>query len=194
MNIMFLLRYDYNRKHGGDLIQAKWYESELTKYKNCHVHYADHIDTNNSAKKKIYYSLVFLFNISMIYEHLFYLKKIKYGKVIIVPIMQPNSNNLSSKNKLKYIYRSIMNWKYPIIPSNNNARELIDSAKYFIFLSEKEKVGFGSEYGFQEKNSVIIHNMSTINPIKGRRIKFLILGRIEKLKNTIEMELSILNF
>lgn len=183
-NILFIIRIDALKKSGGDLIQAKYYKEVLHKKFNLKIKFAHEI--SEKELKSTYWDIVQLFNISRIYEHFYFLKKIKFKYLYLSPIVQPNYKR-TKIDYIKSLIRGALIGKIIKYISDKKIEKLYNTIHCVTFLSHKEKEYFENNF-FQSKKSIIIHNgvdiISHNNIIYKRDIDFLIVGRIEKSKNS----------
>lgn len=197
LKVLFILRIDSDIKSGGDLIQANEYATVLKEHFQDDIEISFFSKKNFNEIKKVKWDLVQLFNISRIDEHIFILKKINYCKLSLAPIIQPKFL-LSKKESIKSFIRGLL--RGFLITYNSAAKKIffLESCSLFIFLSTDEAHYFENTiFDTKDKKKIIINNgvnenidFSKINGV--RDIDFLIVGRIEDGKNSINI-INILN-
>lgn len=187
-NILFILRIDAKEKNGGDLYQAKQYKKALDEEfsDDVSIQFAHDISMQKLLETK--WDLVQLFNVSRLDEHIFYLSQIKYQYLAMTPIVQPNYM-FSFKEYLKSLIRGVLYFK--VIPYNSNGKKynLLSKCDFNVFLSQDEQNYYEKNF-VKINNSVIAKNGVDLNLTKPsvtneKEIDFLVVGRVEKSKNTL---------
>jgi hypothetical protein len=183
VNILFIIRIDAVKKNGGDLIQAKRYKEIILKNIEANVLFAHELSNNELKSRK--WDIVQIFNISRIYEHNYILEKIDYESLYISPIVQPNFV-LTKRDYIKSFIRGALIGKFIKYISKSQIHNIYKRVKVGIYLSSSEKKYFERIF-FKPKYSIIVHNgvdKKEENFITNKEIDFLIVGRIEKSKNS----------
>lgn len=188
-NILFILRIDAKFKNGGDLLQAKQYKKVLEKKllnQNIKIAFAHELDL--TQLKETHWNLVILFNISRLDEHFYFLEKIDYDRIAFVPIVQPNYF-FSLKEYSKSLLRGLLHLKYIPYNSLDKKLKLLSTCMLNIFLSNDECEYYQKQF-VKTVNNVIVKNgidikHNIIYNKEERKIDFLIVGRVEKSKNTL---------
>ena len=187
-NILFILRIDTKEKNGGDLFQAKQYKKILDEeYSNrVNIQFAHDISSQELQKTK--WNLVQLFNVSRLDEHMFYLSQIKYQYIAMTPIVQPNYM-FSFKDYIKSLIRGVLHFKVVPYSSNEKKYNLLSKCDFNVFLSQDEQDYY--ERNFAKINGPIIAknaidlNFTRLSMANEKEIDFLVVGRVEKSKNTL---------
>lgn len=195
-NILFILRIDAKYKNGGDLLQAKQYKKVLEKkllIQNIKIEFAHEFSI--VELKKTLWNLVVLFNVSRLDEHFYFLEKINYDKIAVVPIVQPKYF-FSLKEYFKSLFRGLLHLKYIPYNSLDKKLKLLSTSVLNIFLSNDECDYYQKQFIYTLNNVIVKNGIDIKHDItyntEQRKIDFLIVGRIEKSKNTLNT-LSILN-
>jgi hypothetical protein len=182
-NILFIVRIDALDKNGGDLIQAKKYKEVILKNIEANVSFAHEL--SNIELQSIEWDIVQMFNISRMYEHNYILERIQYKSLYISPIVQPNYQ-ITKKDYVKSFIRSMLVGKFIKYISNSEINNIYKRVNVGTYLSKSEQKYFETIF-FKPKYSIIIYNgidKKEENPIINKDIDFLIVGRIEKSKNS----------
>lgn len=187
MNILFILRADAASKSGGDLIQAKNYQAVLMLEAGYNVKLAHEI--SREEREATEWDIIHLFNISRMIENSQILKNLKFKTVILSPILQPGFKKTKSL-RIKNIIRYIISKKSLPHRLKKHEQEIIEKIGGLVFLSTTEKLAFFEKFPSYIKKPWCIyknaHNVKIPNNRGERIFDFIIAGRIEPKKRTIE--------
>lgn len=191
-----LLRADAGSKNGGDLIQAKKYKEIIVKQVlGANVYF--NFEISNLEMFEIDWQIIICFNIVRLQEYSYWLKKLKYHKVFLVPIVFPQFE-FSAINSVKSFIKILFNGQYAdVFKLSLLPKRFLKVFDGFVFLSEREQRFFLGKYlNCLRSDSVsiicpngvdFIADQSSVLPtLKDRDIDFIVVGRIEKLKNSID--------
>lgn len=189
MNILFILRCDANKKAGGDLIQAEQYKKVLEMKINNAAIFFYHELSSQQINSKIW-DIVQVFNISRLYENIFYLKHVRYKKLIFTPILQPGfkfDKLLKFKTVVKLFF-----FKKRFIPLSDEV-EFLKKIDAIVFLSTFERQAFYLLFPFLSSVTNVVYcngvNSDGIDDFpycNDRLFDYIIVGRIEPKKRVIE--------
>lgn len=182
--ILFIVRIDALNKNGGDLVQAKKYKEMILRNINAEVLFAHEI--SEVELKTIHWDIVQIFNISRIYEHNYILEKIQYDILYLSPIVQPNYK-FSRKDYIKSFIRGLLVRKFIRYINNQKIQNIFIKVNVCTYLSNLEQQYFEKTF-FKANFSIIIYNgvdRKVKRIIDEKDIDFLIVGRIEKSKNSL---------
>ena len=188
-NILFILRIDAKEKNGDDLFQAKQYKKILEKYFSHHINIQFAHNLTNKELKNTDWNLIQLFNISRLDEHIFYLKNITYQHIVMTPIVQPEYR-FNFKDYIKTFIRGALKFKYIPYNSLKVKYDLLSQCLFNVYLSRSEQ-NYYEKYFVKLPNNILAHNgidkEKTIlsKEEDSKKIDFLIVGRVEKSKNTL---------
>ena len=194
-NILFILRIDAKEKNGGDLFQAKQYQRVLQEQlpDMINIKYAHDITKNELETTT--WDLVELFNVSRLDEHMFYLKSITYKNIIMTPVVQPGYL-YNFKDYIKSFIRGLFKFKYLSYNTIEKKHALLSKCLFNVYLSHDEQLYYEKNF-VKTPKSILVHNgidkdLPSIEEKNNKEIDFLIVGRIEKSKNSLNT-LELLN-
>ncbi len=192
MKILLLIRLDAPEKNGGDLIQAKKYK-EVIESSIPDVEVYMNYDLPLDDLTRIHWDFIFAFNIARIQEYSFLIDKLGYNQIFLVPILSPQfkfSIFNSFKSILRLLYKHDLSSTLNVSFAPAKYLKLFDG---FVFLSKKEESAFNEKYRHLIKGeslSLICPNgvdfeKGLMDNYLTREIDFIVVGRVEKLKNSI---------
>jgi glycosyltransferase involved in cell wall biosynthesis len=185
--VLFVLRTDAGVKGGGDLVQAKQYQSILESELPCKVYFAH--DLSASQLQAIDWHTIQLFNISRLHENMATINGVKCERMILTPILQPGFK-FDLKSLIKTIIKGLIWRRFSIKLLNQSIYDLLDRIDAFVFLSELEKSAFIKMFPkYSTKASAVFNNGVSEGHDAGnqkRIFDLLIVGRVEPKKRVNE--------
>lgn len=217
MKLLFLMRYDYKEKSGGDVVQVESYMAELSLLGHlCQVKNTlelSDIESNDAF---------FLVNIDRPIETIEYFKKIRKNsinkKIYIIPIHHPvhevtkfeqrvsrglknilskiftdyytreKIKNISRFRKSRYLFTAII---HLFKNYKKNIKSMIDECDGLIYISNGERESVEKDFCCVPRDFIICYNAVNVHNFIGQennlRKGIIIVGRIEQRKNILNI-------